>query len=137
MLFPEKKISCMTALIYAAENGHLQCMDNLTQAGADVNAMKESGYTALHWVCRYGFTECLELLIQQGADVNNVFESGFAPLRSIVVGFVDDGKVRCMQLLFQAGTHVNVSWEGKNVITQYFTRAGRVNRRGVLLPYYF
>ena len=124
------------ALMYTAEYGHYKCMEILIQAGADVNAMSlitDSGYTALHWTCRYGLTQCLKLLIQHGADVNTANQSGFTALRSTVVGIVDNTKIQCMQQLMFAGARVNISWEGKNVLTQYFTRAGRVSRRGVLV----
>ena len=61
-----------TALMKAAANGHLGCVDHLIAKGADVNAQTKSLMTALHWVAINDHTPCAESLIKAGAETSLV-----------------------------------------------------------------
>ena len=62
-----------TALILATMEGHLELVQALINAGADLNIQGCSSYgdTALGIAASYGYTEIVKLLITVGADVNN------------------------------------------------------------------
>lgn len=59
-------------LIYASMEGHLECVQRLVEAGADINAHDESviGETALHYAIRGNQQAVQEYLIKRGASVD-------------------------------------------------------------------
>ena len=59
-----------TPLMFAAANGHLDCMQFLAEiVGVEINNKNGSGNTALHWAALNGHVECVHYLIARGADV--------------------------------------------------------------------
>ena len=58
-----------TALMWAAQRGHLPCMLLLLQHNADMNLRNQFGYTALILACLRGHIKCVELLLKYGCDV--------------------------------------------------------------------
>ena len=59
-----------TALMWAADMGNLECVNELVTAGADVNKMDDAKCTALTYAAKGGQGECMKILIEAGADVN-------------------------------------------------------------------
>ena len=59
-----------TPLHYAAESGHLDIMQVLLEAGADVNARTDHGGTALMSAALQGQAETVKILLDNGAGVN-------------------------------------------------------------------
>jgi ankyrin repeat protein len=57
----------MTALMFAAQNGHLEISKLLIDRGADVNA-KYDGWTALMFASKKGYREVVKTLLEKGAD---------------------------------------------------------------------
>ena len=53
----------------AAEKGNLKCIEELLNAGADVNIIDNKGNTALARASFKGDVDCLKELIAAGADV--------------------------------------------------------------------
>merc|ERR1711974_547193 len=51
-----------TALMHAAQNGHLECVGTLLSAGAWAEAVAKNGRTALSLVEADGHVECIEIL---------------------------------------------------------------------------
>jgi ankyrin repeat protein len=65
-----------SALMLASANGHLDCMQFLTESvQVDVNYSNKSGNTALHWASLNGHSACVEYLISKNANVlaENIF----------------------------------------------------------------
>jgi hypothetical protein len=59
-----------SALMYAAANGHSDCVEFLLNSvGVAVNCSNSSGNTALHWAALNGHADCVDRLIKAGADV--------------------------------------------------------------------
>jgi hypothetical protein len=58
----------MTALIYAANKGHIKIVELLLNAGADVNSQTDIGSTALIGAASDGHIETVQLLINAGAN---------------------------------------------------------------------
>jgi len=62
-------------LVVAAGKGHLECMRELLDQGADMEARDGNG-TALYAAARGGRLECLRVLLDRGADVQAKDEEG-------------------------------------------------------------
>ncbi|HAV93543.1 MAG TPA: hypothetical protein DCW33_01585 [Proteobacteria bacterium] len=65
-----------TALMVAIEDGDKLLVDNLIQAGVDIDATDNRGKTALMWASWLGREIIAEKLIQAGADINKRDHSG-------------------------------------------------------------
>lgn len=70
----------MTALCYAAQLGHVELLNALLTAGADINATDKQGDTALHYAARRGELAGISALIEHGASVKLVNARGETPL---------------------------------------------------------
>ena len=57
-----------TGLMWAAANGHEDCVRALLDWGAAVNKANSDGNTALHCAAKRGALECVRLLVERGAD---------------------------------------------------------------------
>lgn len=88
-----------TALMYAADGGHVEVMQALLDAGADVNASDEAGQTALMYGIPLGLPPVPKLLIEAGADVNAADEFGKTALHEAV----SQNYVITVDLLVEAG----------------------------------
>ena len=64
------------ALYWAALEGHLECIQAIHAAGADVNAGDVYGFRALHGAALNGHSACLQSLLEMGADVDAVLDDG-------------------------------------------------------------
>lgn len=59
-----------SALDYAAEEGHVDCLQAIARHGADVNACDErSGFTALHTASENDQATVVDALLEAGADI--------------------------------------------------------------------
>jgi len=65
-----------TALIHAADKGHVEYLKALLQSEANVNRANYFGTTALTAAASKGHLECLKALLQNGSDVNQENRSG-------------------------------------------------------------
>ena len=69
-----------TALIVAANNGHLAAARVLCEHGASADARGKAALTALHAAAGQGHVAMVEALCARGASVDPVTELGFTPL---------------------------------------------------------
>ena len=70
-----------SALIMAAEEGHLGVVQELANLSADVNVETTgSGTTALHQASRYGHEDVVSVLLSHGADPTKRLRDGRTPL---------------------------------------------------------
>ena len=65
---------------HADEAGTLDAARAAIEAGADVDAVDETGNTALHHVVDKGFERVIELLVERGAKLNAPNDRGMTPL---------------------------------------------------------
>ena len=70
----------MTPLHWAANRGHLDIVQALLKARADVNAKDEYGMTPLHLAAIRGHLGIIQALLKAGADVNAKDEDEYTPL---------------------------------------------------------
>jgi ankyrin repeat protein len=61
-------INKLSPLMYATRNGHTNLVEELIQAGVNINRQDQTGETALIIACRCGFKDIAELLLTNGAD---------------------------------------------------------------------
>jgi ankyrin repeat protein len=73
----QNKYSNDTALMCASWNGHIECLQLLIDAGANVNMQNIDGNTALIWASRNSHIECLQLLVDAGADLYTRNKDGY------------------------------------------------------------
>ena len=83
----------------------------LIKAGADVNAITESGYTPLALMAWSGQAEAVKLLLAAKANVNAADEDGWTPLL-LAAG---EGRTAVVKLLLEAQANVNAA--DKNGVT--------------------
>jgi ankyrin repeat protein len=57
-------------LIRAAEEGRLDLVRNLLQAGASPNAKSDGDFTVLMWAAARGHVEVVKVLLESGAEPN-------------------------------------------------------------------
>ena len=89
-------------LMEAVKVGHVEFMQALVAAGADVNKPVKS-ITPLFEAVRKGHVNCVNRLIQLGASVNFPNDFGRSPLYAAVLWNNDE----CLDLLLKAGTDIN------------------------------
>ena len=84
-----------TALMYAAQGGHLGAMIKLVEHGADISHVLAKGDTVLMQACMLGHLECARWLLDQGSDVNQAKPDGTTAVllaacvnRSDLIGFL-------------------------------------------------
>lgn len=122
-----------TALMVAAQDGHINIVRFLLRNGADVNAMsKGGGATPLIVACTMGHIEIVKMLIEKGANVNLQKEGRRSALVQAAIG----GHVEIVNILLEEGANVRVvggrgftalmaaSFSGKKEIFRAFVERG-------------
>lgn len=71
----------MTALMFAAQVGSLECVRRLLWANAAVNALEEDGWTPLHFAASEGAAEVCRTLLVAKADASLKNHDGNTPLQ--------------------------------------------------------
>jgi uncharacterized protein len=102
-LLEVKDVYGLTALSYAAMNGHLDTVQLLAQNGADVNARHNRSRTPLFWASLHQHVDVLARLLTAGADVNAVDCDGTCVLGAAV----QSGSAAVVQLLLNNGADIN------------------------------
>ena len=87
----------------AIKEGHIEVVELLLAAGADVNQAGDYGDTPLHCASGKGHTEIVKLLLAAGADVNQANNSGWTPLQDSC----QSGHSEVVSMLLAAGADVN------------------------------
>ena len=65
-----------TAAMWAAWDGHEDCLRTLISAGADLDAKDNDGWTAAMFAAGYGHGDCLRMLAEAGADLEATTNDG-------------------------------------------------------------
>lgn len=70
----------------ASQNGHAVCVQQLLQAGADVEACSGTGSTPLHHAVERNHVDCMLLLVAAGAPADVANLDGYTALHMAVEG---------------------------------------------------
>ena len=93
--------NAVTALHWAALEGHMDIAELLLAYKANANAKSNAGMTPLHWAAFRGHLDLVELLLANKADVNAKADDGQTPLGMAMRQKHDD----VAELLRQHGGH--------------------------------
>ena len=103
-----------SALLWAAEKGHNDCLNSLLTAGARLDAKNRNGKTALLWAAEKGHTDCLNSLLAAGADVHAEDSEGNTALHLAAL----NGHVSCVGPLHHHGARLDAkNKNGKTAFT--------------------
>jgi ankyrin repeat protein len=96
-------------LLFAAQNGHMSCVEALLASGADPNAVDEkTGTFPLLMAAQEGYVPCVDVLLASGADPNAVNENnGTFPLLQAT----QNGHVSCVDALLVSEADPNAVHE--------------------------
>ena len=97
------KYEGQTALMFAANNSHLDTIKLLISYGADINATRNDGITTLMIAAKVGDQKSVEYLLQNGADINLITNQG----ADAFIYATQYGNVSCAELLLNAGADIN------------------------------
>jgi len=96
-----------TALIWAADRGHLHVVERLLQSSptpAELNAVSFNGNSAVHRAARWGFDEVLRRLLRAGAAANALNAKQQTPLH-FAAFYRHRG---CVAVLLEAGANTTL-----------------------------
>jgi ankyrin repeat protein len=66
------------AVYYACQQGNLEALELLVNAGANIQFRDAEGWTLLHECCQHGHVDCFQYLLDKGIDYtrNNIENKG-------------------------------------------------------------
>ena len=95
----------MTPLMIATQNSHVQLVEVLIQAGADVNTFNSvTGDTSLIYASDSGQSSCMQKLLEYNAKVNIHGKNGDTAL----ICAARNGHDKCLQVLIDTGANLNI-----------------------------
>jgi ankyrin repeat protein len=94
-----------TALMIAAELGHLDLMTLLMDRGALVNTQRHDGNSALHLASKHENIDAMQLLLQRDADINQVNALGYTALAEAA----QNGVTLSLEFLINNSADVNLA----------------------------
>lgn len=106
----DDEISIFYPLIHAAARNHIDMVQDILAAGADVNVQRQNGDTALIAAAIEGNPETTQLLLQAGADVHATGYDGATALHNATLPETEadrPGALAVMRLLLEHGVPIN------------------------------
>lgn len=123
----------LTALLFAAREGSLDCVRVLIQAGADVNQTSADGSSPLLVAVQNGYYDLAAFLLDHGANVNLANSKGWTPLylavktrnqeTTAIPGPDTDGVLDFIKILLDRGADPSVRIKDDTEIHQGMTAA--------------
>ncbi len=104
-------------LLLAAKNGHLDTVEHLLGAKANVDTTNKYGATPLHYAAQESHAAVVKLLLERGADASAANNSNATPLHYAA----KNGHLEVVKLLLEGRANVNAS--RKDGITPLFMAA--------------
>lgn len=127
-----------TALMCAAEKGHLEIVQALLKAGASVSAAVDAhkvdgggGSQALHYAMREGRVAVGEALLDAGADPNVIGCSGRTPLAYAIRGV----HAEAVGMLLKRGADVRLKPHRKDYVSTFYAATAAVGQTAELVSH--
>lgn len=92
-----------TALIFAAEKNHIDCVKRLVEHGASVNVANSKGSSAVLMATFNGHLPILQFLANAGADMETANCDGYTP--TLIAA--REGRAACLQYLLELGCDIH------------------------------
>jgi len=109
----------VTALIVAAQEGHIGTAKLLIDAGADITAKDEDGSTALLMAVKGNHAAAAKFLIENGANPNDIFIDEKGKAHNLLMDAIIVNNTEFATLLIEKGANTSyVDDEGVTIITQ-------------------
>ena len=112
----------LTAVLYAAQQGHLDVLKLLKERGTNIHVQSEMGSNSI-MSAAIGTGDCdtVRWLIEKGVDVNHCDKNGF----TAVLNAAQQGNLDVLKLLKERGANIHVQSEmGRNSIMSAATGTG-------------
>jgi ankyrin repeat protein len=123
----------LTALLFAARQGSLECVRVLTKSGADVNQTSADGSSPLLVAVQNGYYDMALYLMDHGANVNLANSKGWTPLylavkdrnqeTTAIPGPDTDGVLDFIKTLLDRGANPNLRIQVETEVHQGMTSA--------------
>lgn len=125
----QAQVPLTISIFRAASDGNVTAVQNLLNAGIDVNTREHEGETPLMYAAVAGKTEVLKLLLDRGADINAVSSNNETALaRAVGVNQYD-----AVKLLLDRGADIEKSTDGKGPPLIYAAGGGDLKMVKLLL----
>lgn len=89
----------VSAIIFAANNGHLELLEQLVKIGADIEDRSNNWRTPLIWASLWGHYSVVNYLVNIGANLSVFDKDGMTPLMSATLG----GHTKVVNFLLENG----------------------------------
>ena len=118
-----------TPLLGASATGHTECVEELLQHGADIEARDKNGDSALTLAAGFGHVNTIKVLLQHKANTEVEGNNGRAALGCASVR----GYEECVKELLQHGANINASDMDGDTPLHCAIHGGKIKNVGILL----
>jgi ankyrin repeat protein len=108
------------ALFDAYKNRHIECVELLIKAGANIDFQNENERTSLILASSNGHYRCIELLIKAGADINIKDRFGYSAL----IWASRNGYFKSLEVFVNAGANLNIQSNNENTPLVFASKKG-------------
>ena len=123
----------MTACMWAAEYGHLECLTILKKFGANLDLVDHDGCSSLMLATRWGRYECLKFFLKNKCDPSKHDKDGRTPLM-IAARF---GYKECLQVLVESCKTRNITGATTDSLLSYINTVDTDGNSALLLALEF
>lgn len=110
-----KRLELNEDLVLAASHGDNKTVEELLNAGADINFFDELSKTALHYAVEGGHKRLVHFLLENGADVNAHLSDNIGDTPIIIAAY--EGHYAVSKLLLKSGADPYITaWMGNDAL---------------------
>eukprot|EP01031_Cornospumella_fuschlensis_P027439 gene27439-33142_t len=122
----------VSAILFAANNGHLDCVKVLLDYGAYINDRSNNGKTPVLWAALWGHYEVVDYLIERKANLNITDKEEL----TVVMSAVLSGNARLLRRVLQENVNVTAINVYNGTALSIARAKGRDEMVRLLTPYF-